>query len=97
MTVGTTSFDDLVETICLPNVLDNIKRSGYEQIIIQYGRGATPNLPTNGKESSDMKGKVANGLLFNAYRFKSSLEVRNRIEYAVYSSLTKCLKLTRTI
>lgn len=75
VTVGTTSFDDLISTICLPAVLDNVKDFGYDNIVVQYGRGAKPNVPVQTELDNEICGTFANGLIYNMYRFKSSLEV----------------------
>ncbi|XP_013794857.1 UDP-N-acetylglucosamine transferase subunit ALG13 homolog isoform X2 [Limulus polyphemus] len=39
VTVGTTSFDQLVETVITPEVLQILSGRGYEKILIQIGKG----------------------------------------------------------
>ncbi|XP_020779212.1 UDP-N-acetylglucosamine transferase subunit ALG13 homolog isoform X2 [Boleophthalmus pectinirostris] len=39
VTVGTTSFDELIEAIISPAVVEVLKDRGYEKLILQVGRG----------------------------------------------------------
>ena len=74
VTVGTTSFDNLISAITLPEVLTFIKSHGFNKIVLQYGRGSRPSIIKNNVDVEN--GVCSNGLLYSAYRFKSSLEVR---------------------
>ncbi|KAM6252560.1 UDP-N-acetylglucosamine transferase subunit ALG13-like [Spheniscus humboldti] len=40
VTVGTTSFDDLIATVCSPAALQVLQSRGYEKLVLQVGRGA---------------------------------------------------------
>ncbi|CAN7980281.1 unnamed protein product [Ixodes pacificus] len=42
VTVGTTSFDDLIDTIISSDVLNVLKSQGYTKILLQVGKGNTP-------------------------------------------------------
>ncbi|XP_053931822.1 putative bifunctional UDP-N-acetylglucosamine transferase and deubiquitinase ALG13 [Cuculus canorus] len=60
VTVGTTSFDDLIATVCSPAARQVLQSRGYGKLVLQVGRGAmeptsTPALPVE------------------AFRFKDSL------------------------
>ncbi|XP_054244589.1 putative bifunctional UDP-N-acetylglucosamine transferase and deubiquitinase ALG13 [Indicator indicator] len=46
VTVGTTSFDDLIATVCSPVTLQVLQSRGYEKLVLQVGRGElNPSLP----------------------------------------------------
>lgn len=40
VTVGTTSFDELIETITTPEAVQAVKSRGYERLVLQVGRGS---------------------------------------------------------
>ncbi|KAM6198223.1 UDP-N-acetylglucosamine transferase subunit ALG13-like isoform 1-T1 [Sarcoramphus papa] len=40
VTVGTTSFDDLIATVCSPAALQVLQSRGYQKLVLQVGRGA---------------------------------------------------------
>uniref|UniRef100_UPI0037E81698 UDP-N-acetylglucosamine transferase subunit ALG13 n=1 Tax=Semicossyphus pulcher TaxID=241346 RepID=UPI0037E81698 len=40
VTVGTTSFDELIETITCPESVQALKARGYERLVLQVGRGS---------------------------------------------------------
>ncbi|XP_075619559.1 UDP-N-acetylglucosamine transferase subunit ALG13-like [Balearica regulorum gibbericeps] len=62
VTVGTTSFDDLIATICSPAALQVLQNRGYEKLVLQVGRGALkPAL------------RRSPALAVEAFRFKDSL------------------------
>ena len=42
VTVGTTSFDDLVHAVCTEDVIRALKRKGYDGLHVQIGRGSAP-------------------------------------------------------
>lgn len=44
ITVGTTLFDDLINSVTNPLFLDQISNHGYNRIVIQYGKGSLPHL-----------------------------------------------------
>ncbi|GAB0195224.1 putative bifunctional UDP-N-acetylglucosamine transferase and deubiquitinase ALG13 [Grus japonensis] len=62
VTVGTTSFDDLIATVCSPAALQVLQNRGYEKLVLQVGRGALkPALHSSPP------------LAVEAFRFKDSL------------------------
>jgi beta-1,4-N-acetylglucosaminyltransferase len=61
-TVGTTSFDRLVETLTSKPVLNVLKRLGYTKLVVQMGRGKFQ------PESFEKK-----GFALEFYRYKESL------------------------
>uniref|UniRef100_A0A8C4XKX1 UDP-N-acetylglucosamine transferase subunit ALG13 n=1 Tax=Falco tinnunculus TaxID=100819 RepID=A0A8C4XKX1_FALTI len=61
VTVGTTSFDDLIATICSPAALQVLQSRGYEKLVLQVGRGALP---------PSLSGTA---LAVEAFRYKESL------------------------
>lgn len=62
VTVGTTSFDELIETITSSETLEALKSRGYENLILQVGRGKI--LP-----SSENRPQIT----LEAFRFKDSI------------------------
>ncbi|XP_026213636.1 UDP-N-acetylglucosamine transferase subunit ALG13 homolog [Anabas testudineus] len=40
VTVGTTSFDDLIENITSSEAVETLKAQGYERLVLQVGRGS---------------------------------------------------------
>lgn len=62
VTVGTTSFDELIETIISSESLEALKSRGYEKLVLQVGRGAI--LPTPDSCSE---------ITLEAFRFKDSI------------------------
>ncbi|XP_054453884.1 UDP-N-acetylglucosamine transferase subunit ALG13 homolog isoform X2 [Anoplopoma fimbria] len=62
VTVGTTSFDDLIEGITCPETVQVLKARGYERLVLQVGRGSI--LP-----AADSCPHV----ILEAYRFKDSI------------------------
>ena len=63
MTVGTTRFDSLTEGVTQPKAFEWMKKNGYTDLVIQYGKGKEPQIP------NDCAVKC------RTYRFQSSLEV----------------------
>lgn len=39
VTVGSTSFDDLIKTVCSEKVLRVLKNKGFDKVVLQIGRG----------------------------------------------------------
>ncbi|XP_051486576.1 putative bifunctional UDP-N-acetylglucosamine transferase and deubiquitinase ALG13 [Apus apus] len=62
VTVGTTSFDDLVATVCSPAALQVLRSRGYEKLVLQVGRGALEPAAGSGR-----------AVALEAFRFKDSL------------------------
>lgn len=42
VTVGTTSFDELIDTVISPEVLNVLKNQGYTKVLLQVGKGNNP-------------------------------------------------------
>lgn len=63
VTVGTTSFDDLIESITCPEAVQVLKTRGYERLVLQVGRGSL--LP-----AADSCPQVK----LEVFRFKSSIQ-----------------------
>lgn len=61
-TVGTTSFDRLVETLTSKPVLNVLERLGYTKLVLQIGRGNYQPEPFKKK-----------GFALESYRYKDSL------------------------
>lgn len=66
VTVGTTSFDELVHAVCTEDVIRALKRKGYDGMHVQIGRGSAP-------ASLDKLHALARALSF-------SLEIHNYID-----------------
>jgi beta-1,4-N-acetylglucosaminyltransferase len=62
VTVGTTRFDKLIEGVTRPATLEWMKTNGYTDLIIQYGNGNAPMIPSDTPVS------------IQAYGFQSSLD-----------------------
>ncbi|KAK6185057.1 hypothetical protein SNE40_007378 [Patella caerulea] len=62
VTVGTTQFDDLIQTICSTSVTEELNKLGYTDLILQIGNGKDP-------ERVDEQ-----NLNIKFYRFKNSIE-----------------------
>lgn len=62
VTVGTTRFDELIESITSPENIQTLKDRGYERLVLQVGKGSL--LPT---------ADSCPHITLEAYRFKSSI------------------------
>ncbi|XP_034739389.1 UDP-N-acetylglucosamine transferase subunit ALG13 homolog [Etheostoma cragini] len=62
VTVGTTSFDELIESITSPETVEALKARGYERLVLQVGRGSL--LPA---------AQSCPHIKLQAYRFKDSI------------------------
>ncbi|XP_056456429.1 UDP-N-acetylglucosamine transferase subunit ALG13 homolog [Gadus chalcogrammus] len=62
VTVGTTSFDELILTIKTPEAVKALKARGYERLVLQVGRGSVLPGPESGLD-----------LKLEAFRFKDSI------------------------
>eukprot|EP00815_Leptocylindrus_aporus_P008455 CAMPEP_0116058274 /NCGR_PEP_ID=MMETSP0322-20121206/5105_1 /TAXON_ID=163516 /ORGANISM="Leptocylindrus danicus var. apora, Strain B651" /LENGTH=185 /DNA_ID=CAMNT_0003542437 /DNA_START=107 /DNA_END=664 /DNA_ORIENTATION=+ len=77
VTVGTTSFDDLISTISSNKALNFLKECEFERIVIQYGKGQPPNFISSSVLDTDervVSGVCLEEMKYSAYRFKSSLQ-----------------------
>lgn len=79
VTVGTTLFDPLIETVSSPRFLDIISSRSYGDVTVQYGKGdetLLPPLPSSSSSTTkrDSFENDAESARFHSYRFKSSLE-----------------------
>ena len=61
-TVGTTSFEGLVDRLLSTEILDLLARQGYSRLVMQLGRGPEPTLP------------ASSPIQITWYRFKPSLD-----------------------
>ncbi|CAL8331854.1 UDP-N-acetylglucosamine transferase subunit ALG13 homolog isoform X2 [Gadus morhua] len=62
VTVGTTSFDELILTIKTPEAVKALKARGFERLVLQVGRGSVLPGPESGLD-----------LTLEAFRFKDSI------------------------
>ncbi|XP_054070731.1 putative bifunctional UDP-N-acetylglucosamine transferase and deubiquitinase ALG13 [Rissa tridactyla] len=62
VTVGTTSFDDLIATVCSPAALQVLQSRGYQKLVLQVGRGELKPAP-----------RSSQAVAVEAFRFKDSL------------------------
>ncbi|CAO2622798.1 UDP-N-acetylglucosamine transferase subunit ALG13 homolog, partial [Lemmus lemmus] len=62
VTVGTTSFDDLVASVAAPDSVEILKSLGYNQLVLQIGRGTVVPEPF-----------TTESFTLDVYRYKDSL------------------------
>ncbi|XP_029297877.1 UDP-N-acetylglucosamine transferase subunit ALG13 homolog [Cottoperca gobio] len=66
VTVGTTSFDELIESVTCPETVQALKARGYERLVLQVGRGsllpAADRCPHVRLEAYRFKGSIAEDL-----------------------------------
>ncbi|XP_074003533.1 UDP-N-acetylglucosamine transferase subunit ALG13-like [Numenius arquata] len=62
VTVGTTSFDDLIATVSSPAALQVLRSRGYQKLVLQVGRGELKPAP-----------RSSPAVAVEAFRFKDSL------------------------
>jgi beta-1,4-N-acetylglucosaminyltransferase len=67
VTVGTTLFERLVESVTTPEALDWMEQNGYTRLIVQYGRGRKPSIIDPYKQKRKKRIEV------ELYDFKPSL------------------------
>ncbi|XP_049983152.1 UDP-N-acetylglucosamine transferase subunit ALG13 isoform X5 [Alexandromys fortis] len=63
VTVGTTSFDDLVASVVAPDCVEILKSLGYNQLVLQIGRGTVVPEPFR-----------TESFTLDVYRYKDSLK-----------------------
>eukprot|EP00045_Choanoeca_perplexa_P009318 m.89157 g.89157 ORF g.89157 m.89157 type:complete len:206 (-) comp14851_c0_seq3:1712-2329(-) len=63
VTVGTTSFQALIDRVVQEDVLEQLSLLSFDIIRLQYGKGSPPTLPDN-----------LHGLVIESYDFKPSLD-----------------------
>lgn len=94
VTVGTTLFDPLIQSISNPKFLEAAALQGYTNLVVQFGKGSVPIFP-----SSDSTEEFRSTGLFttqngstqiewSCFRFKPSLS-----EDMVKGKTTKCFPL----
>ncbi|XP_030305192.1 putative bifunctional UDP-N-acetylglucosamine transferase and deubiquitinase ALG13 [Calypte anna] len=83
VTVGTTSFDDLIETVCSPETLQVLQNRGYQKLVLQVGRGALEPVP----------GSIQ-ALAVEVFRFKDSVaeELRRADLVISHAGAGSCLE-----
>ncbi|KAJ8282780.1 hypothetical protein COCON_G00052990 [Conger conger] len=83
VTVGTTSFDELIESVTSQETTQVLSALGYKKLVLQVGRGAV--LP--GSDSCA-------GLQVNAFRFKDSIaeDIRDADLVISHAGAGSCLE-----
>ena len=86
VTVGTTQFDSLIETLLTPAALELLFQQGFSCLRLQVGRGADPAVPS------------CTPISIEWYRFKDSLEADMRaasllISHAGAGSILEALRI----
>ncbi|CAL1613648.1 unnamed protein product [Knipowitschia caucasica] len=74
VTVGTTSFDELIEAITSPAAVEVLKARGYERLVLQVGKGALLPGPA-----------ICPQICLQAFRFKDSIAEDIRRSHLVIS------------
>lgn len=64
VTVGSTKFDDLIDTVTSEGFLSRLSASGYTRLVVQYGNSNLRQPPRD---------ETSYGVKVIAWRFKSSL------------------------
>ena len=72
VTVGSTRFDDLVDTVLSSPVLESFKKQGFETIIIQCGQYEGGQVDTTAHRD-DTWSLERDGLMVQMWRYKQSL------------------------
>ncbi|XP_055018262.1 UDP-N-acetylglucosamine transferase subunit ALG13 homolog isoform X1 [Boleophthalmus pectinirostris] len=80
VTVGTTSFDELIEAIISPAVVEVLKDRGYEKLILQVGRGTIFPTPETCAQIS-----------LETFRYKDSIADDIKNAHLIISHAGKCL------
>ncbi|CAH1790731.1 unnamed protein product [Owenia fusiformis] len=62
VTVGTTSFDDLIKSVCQPKTCQILNKGGYGKLLLQVGRG-----------DYEPQADMISGLNIEHYRYKDSI------------------------
>jgi beta-1,4-N-acetylglucosaminyltransferase len=78
VTVGTTLFDALTESVSESNFLDAISFYGYTHLVIQYGKGSIPSMPMGTNQQNESSGTYTSSrgktIYWEIYPFKPSLD-----------------------
>lgn len=74
VTVGTTSFDELIETIISSEALETLKSRGYERLVLQVGRGSVLPRP-----------EACPQIVLETFRFKDSIAEDMRRAHLIIS------------
>ncbi|RMZ99560.1 UDP-N-acetylglucosamine transferase subunit ALG13 -like protein [Brachionus plicatilis] len=76
VTVGTTKFEHLIETILSDNILDILKEQNFNKIILQIGNGnhQDQNLQNISREKNAAVTFKKKNLEIEAYRYKNTLK-----------------------
>jgi len=93
VTVGTTLFEALVEGTTSAKALQWMSTNGYTHLVVQYGKGKAPGLPTN---------RNSIPISIECYDFKPSLEADMRdadlvISHAGAGTVMECLRLGKRL
>jgi beta-1,4-N-acetylglucosaminyltransferase len=96
VTVGTTLFEDLIEKVTTESAFHWMVSRGYRRLVIQYGKGTKPDLPSTTTTTTD-------GLLtIECYNFKASLEADMKaadliISHAGAGTVMECVRLGKRL
>ncbi|CAH8511190.1 unnamed protein product [Heterobilharzia americana] len=74
VTVGTTSFDDLIDEVNKAEFHEGLSRLGYKNLIIQYGNGSVVPRVSDKFDTKNVEDSSRNLLNITAFRYKDSLE-----------------------
>lgn len=64
VTVGSTKFDDLIDTVASEDFLAGLSANGYTRLVVQYG---------NSNLRQSFRDETSHGVKVTAWRFKPSL------------------------
>ena len=92
VTVGTTLFEALIDGVTSESALEWMVTNGYRRLVIQYGKGRTPQIP---------EPPVA-GLSIECYDYKPTLEADMQsadliISHAGAGTVMECVRLRKRL
>ncbi|XP_062917070.1 UDP-N-acetylglucosamine transferase subunit ALG13 homolog [Mobula hypostoma] len=84
VTVGTTSFDDLIEEISSEKIIQILQELGYRRLVLQIGRG-----------SIEPKPYVGTNFTLEIYRFKDTIadDIQNATLVISHAGAGSCLEI----
>jgi len=107
VTVGTTSFDSLIEQLDDPEVATILEQSGYNRLVIQIGRGdyipnRLPGIKQQDTDTDQVQQGSGGGIQCSFYRFKPTLEHDMKsadliISHAGAGSIMESLRLKKPL
>lgn len=84
VTVGTTLFEDLIQSVTDPLFLKQIASHGYNRLIVQYGKGKTPQIRNSHHDQNDGNQKI---ITLQEGQMKGTYELSDNstmIEWEIY-------------